>query len=72
MINQQNIAFEVIAVDGSQAYFLDNTEEGMTQVFGEFEERTGLSRADLELAARTEASVFIPVDEKYYTVCRMI
>ncbi len=70
MTNQLDAAFEVIAVDRSRAYFLDNTFDGAVS-FEEFEVHSGLSRTDLEQADRTKATVFIPADDRHYTVDRM-
>ncbi|MBY6059769.1 hypothetical protein [Leisingera daeponensis] len=70
MTTQLDAAFEIIAVDGSRAYFLDTTYSG-ADVFEEFEIHSGVSLADLEHANRTESTVFIPADDRHYTVGRM-
>ncbi|MEO3480584.1 hypothetical protein AAFO90_23370 [Phaeobacter sp. CAU 1743] len=70
MTTQLDAAFEVIAVDGSRAYFLDNTDDG-TDLFEEFETHSGVSLADLDHADRTQTTVFIPADGRHYTVGRM-
>ena len=70
MTTQLDIAFEVIAVDGSRAYFLDNTRDGGDPFEG-FEADFGLSLDDLDYADRTETTVFIPADGRHYTVARM-
>ncbi|MCF6433718.1 hypothetical protein [Leisingera sp. MMG026] len=70
MTTQLDAAFEIISVDGSRAYFLDAIENGAEQ-FEEFETRSGVSLADLEHADRTETTVFIPADDRHYTVARM-
>ena len=69
MTNQLNAAFEVIAADGSRAYFLDNTHDG-SDVFERFEDHAGVSLTDLERAARMKTTVFVPSDERHYTVGR--
>lgn len=66
MTEQRNLAFEIIAVDGSRAYFLDNTLEDSANVFEEFENSTGLSLADLEHAAIRPIAVYISeADENF-------
>lgn len=70
MTTQLDAAFEVIAVDGSRAYFLDNANDG-ADPFEEFETQSGLSLADLEYADRTETTVFVPADDRHYTVGRL-
>ncbi len=70
MTTQLAAASEVIAVDGSQAYYLNTTDDGADQ-FGEFETHSGLSLADLDHADRTETTVFIPADGRDYTVARL-
>ncbi|WP_264212592.1 hypothetical protein [Leisingera thetidis] len=70
MTTQLDAAFEIIAVDGSRAFFLDTTHSG-ADVFEEFETHSGVSLADLEHANRTESTVFIPADDRHYTVGRM-
>ncbi|MFW8596152.1 hypothetical protein [Cribrihabitans neustonicus] len=70
MTTQLDAEFEVIAVDGSQAYFLDATNDGADQ-FEEFETHSGVSLADLERADRTETTVFVPADNRHYTVVRL-
>jgi hypothetical protein len=64
MTNHTKPAFEVIAVDGSKAYFLDDN-------FEEFESHSGLGLNDLETAARTQTMVFVPADDSHYTVGRV-
>ena len=49
MTTQLDAAFEIIAVDGSQAYFLDNTDDG-GDPFENFETHSGLSLDDLDHA----------------------
>ena len=71
MTNQLNAAFEVIAVDGSRAYFLDNTAENDDCSFEVFETHSGVDLADLELAARMKTTVFVPADDRHYTVGRI-
>ena len=68
MTNQLEIAFEVIATDGSRAYFLDNSQEEDAAVFEYFQRSTGISRADLEQAAATRSLVFVNDCNKYFTV----
>lgn len=70
MTTQLDAAFEVIALDGSQAHFLDTTINGADE-FEEFETHSGVSLADLEHADRTETTVFIPADDRHYTVARL-
>ncbi|MDP2519248.1 hypothetical protein [Shimia thalassica] len=72
MTNQLNAAFEVIAVDGSLAYFLDNTVEDDNGTFEEFEAHSGLSLMDLDLADKTKTTVFVPADDRHYTVGRIL
>lgn len=67
MTTQLDAAFEVIAVDGSQAYFLDATNDEVDQ----FETRSGVSLAELDHADRTKTTVFIPADDRHYTVARL-
>lgn len=70
MTTQLDAAFEIIAVDGSQAYFLDPAHYGVDQ-FEEFETHSGVSLDDLDHADRTETTVFIPADGRHYTVGRL-
>lgn len=70
MTIQLDAAFEVIAVDGSRAYFLDNTDSG-DDLFEDFEADFGLSLDDLDYADRTQTTVFIPADGRHYTVARL-
>lgn len=67
MTTQLDAAFEIIAVDGSRAYFLETTNDEVEQ----FETHSGVSLADLEHANRTETTVFIPADDRHYTVGRI-
>jgi hypothetical protein len=67
MTTQLDAAFEIIAVDGSHAYFLETANDGADQ----FETHSGVSLADLEHADRTETTVFIPADDRHYTVARI-
>jgi hypothetical protein len=71
MTTQLDAAFEVIAVDGSHAYFLETNNDGVDQ-FEEFEIVSGVSLADLEHADRTETTVFVPSDDRHYTVTRVL
>lgn len=71
MTNQLNAAFEVIAIDGSRAYFLDNTDDDQPNVFEEFEHHAGMNLAGLEHAARMKTTVFVPADDRHYTVGRI-
>lgn len=71
MTNQLEIAFEVIAIDGSRAYFLDNSNEEDAELFEYFQRSTGISRADLEQAAATRSLVFVNDCNMYFTVGRM-
>lgn len=70
MTTQLDAAFEIIAVDGSRAYFLDNNDDG-GDPFESFETHSGLSLDDLDHADRTETTVFIPADGRDYTVARL-
>nr|WP_319949491.1 hypothetical protein [uncultured Shimia sp.] len=70
MTNQLNAAFEVIAIDSSRAYFLDNTDGDQPNVFEEFENHAGVSLKGLEQAARMKTTVFVPADDRHYTVGR--
>jgi hypothetical protein len=70
MTTQLDAAFEVIAVDGSQAYYLNTTDDG-ADLFEEFETHSGVTLADLDHADRTGTTVFIPADGLHYTVGRL-
>ena len=67
MTTQLDAAFELIAVDGSHAFFLETANDEVDQ----FETHSGVSLADLEHADRTETTVFVPSDDRHYTVTRV-
>lgn len=71
MTNQNNIAFEVISVDGYSACFVDNSGEGLGTTFEDFERSTGLSLSDLERADATGTLVTIPDHDMPFTVGRI-
>ena len=63
-----NTSYEVIAVDGSCAAFIDESAEGLSITMAEFEETSGVTRSELAAAAGSSRKLFIQKWDQLFTV----